>query len=184
MWSEMCRAYFQGEEVELIDMMNAREKRVSIQRELLGKHPHETLLSATMNIPGPVKTNEQLKATFLTVIEAIDRLIPPEKRVARKYRDVKTGPEYYLVIRETPEVLKKQLIDLEESHPYGRLLDLDVLYPKEQQLLSISRTELGYPVRRCFICEDEAKICGRQRRHSIEEMQQAISQLIEKGKMK
>jgi holo-ACP synthase len=184
MWSKMSKEVLQGEKIDLPMMLDAREKRVSIQQELLMKHPHGALLSATMNIPGPIKTNEQIKTAFLTVIEAIEQLIPPEKRMAREYRDVVTGPEYYFVIKELPSELKEQMIQLEETHYCGRLFDLDVLYQKEQELISISRTELGYPARRCFICENEAKACGRNRQHSIEEMQQTISQLIEKGKMK
>lgn len=53
----MSKAYLKGETVTLPDMLNAREKRVDIQKELLQKHPTCALLSATMNIPGPIKTN-------------------------------------------------------------------------------------------------------------------------------
>ncbi|MBO0473469.1 citrate lyase holo-[acyl-carrier protein] synthase [Enterococcus ureasiticus] len=180
----MSKAYLKGETVTLPDMLNAREKRVDIQKELLQKHPTCALLSATMNIPGPIKTNEQLRHAFLTVIKEIDSLFPPEKIAARKYQELKTGSEYYLALNETPEALKKQLIQIEETHDYGRLMDLDVIALKDDQLYSMSRTELKHTPRTCFICEEEAKVCGRQRRHSVEEMQDAISQLIEKGRMK
>ncbi|MGX7412776.1 citrate lyase holo-[acyl-carrier protein] synthase [Enterococcus caccae] len=176
----MSRVYLKGETITLMNMLNAREKRVTIQQELLTKHPTRTLLSATMNIPGPVKTNEQLRHAFLTVIKEIKTLFPPEKMVAHKHRELKTGSEYYLVLNETPEELKKKLIEIEETHLYGRLMDLDVVYLKDQILRSISRTELNHKSRTCFICEEEAKICGRQRQHSVEEMQQAISQLLRK----
>lgn len=184
MWSEMSKFHLKGETITLIEMLNTREKRVEIQQELLQKHPTCTLLSATMNIPGPVKTNEQLRNAFLTVIKKLNTLFPPEQIVARKHRELKTGSEYYLVLDEIPEELKRKLIDVEETHDYGRLMDLDVVYLKGQILYSVSRTELNHQPRRCFICEEEAKMCGRQRRHSVAEMQQTISQLIEKGKMK
>ncbi|XUD12060.1 holo-ACP synthase CitX [Enterococcus sp. AZ170] len=180
MWSEMSETYLKGETITLIDMLNARDKRVTIQRELLQKHPACVLLSATMNIPGPIKTNERLRHIFLTVIKEINALFPPEKIVARNHRELKTGSEYYLVLDETSEELKKKLIEIEERHVYGRLMDLDVVYLKDKILRSVSRTELNHKPRTCFICEAEAKVCGRQRQHSLTEMQQAISQLMRK----
>ncbi|MGX7243666.1 citrate lyase holo-[acyl-carrier protein] synthase [Enterococcus quebecensis] len=180
----MSETYLKGEKITLEEIMDARENRVIIQQELLQKYPTCTLLSATMNIPGPVKTNEQLRNAFLTVIKEINTLFLPEKLVVCKHQELNTGSEYYLVLNETPEGLKKKLIQVEETHIYGRLMDLDVIYLKDHRLCSISRTALNHKPRTCFICDEEAKICGRQRRHSIEEMQQTISQLIEKGKMK
>ncbi|MFK4566796.1 citrate lyase holo-[acyl-carrier protein] synthase [Enterococcus sp. UD-01] len=180
----MSSTLFKGTPVDLLTMLAAREKRVMMQEELLANYPNCTLLSATMNIPGPVKTNEQLKAVFLTVIAAIRQQLPPEQQVTQIERDLTTGPEYYLVVRQTPIELKRQMITIEEQHEYGRLLDLDVVYLNQQKRGTLSRTALHYPPRSCFICSESAKSCGRQRRHSIEAMQQAISQLIEKGKMK
>lgn len=180
MWSEMSKTYLKGETITMIDMLNAREKRVSIQQELLQKYPTCVLLSATMNIPGPVKTNELLKKAFLTVIKELNPLFPPEKIAARKHRELKTGSEYYLVLDETPEKLKKKLIEIEETHVYGRLMDLDVVYLKDHLLCSVSRTELNHKPRTCFICNEEAKVCGRQRRHSVQEMQETITNLLRK----
>lgn len=180
----MSNPQLKGETITLPEMLNAREKRVAIQKEFLQNYPNCALLSATMNIPGPIKTNERLKHAFLTVIKEINTLFPPEKKVVCKHRELKTGSEYFLVLNETPEELKKKLINVEETHCYGRLMDLDVVYLTGQTLCSISRTDLNRKPRACFICEEEAKICGRQRRHSVEEMQQTISQLIEKGRMK
>ncbi|OEG11083.1 ACP synthase CitX [Enterococcus ureasiticus] len=180
MWSEMSKTYLRGETVTLVEMLDAREKRVTIQQELLQKHPRCSLLSATMNIPGPIKTNEQLRQAFLTVIKEINSLFPPEKIAARKHRELKTGPEYYLVLNETPKELKRKLIEVEETHRFGRLMDLDVIYLSNHTRHSISRTELNHKPRTCFICDEEAKVCGRQRHHSVEEMQETISNLLRK----
>ena len=180
MWSEMSKAYLTGEMITLVEMLDTRERRVTIQQELLQKHPTGALLSATMNIPGPIKINKQLRQAFLTVIKEINALFPPEQLIACKHRELKTGSEYYLVLDETPKELKRKLIKVEETHQYGRLMDLDVLYLKDHSLSSISRTELNHKPRICFICEKEAKICGRQRHHSVEEMQKTISNLLRK----
>ena len=44
-------------------MMNCRDRRVSIQNELISKYD-KPVLSFCMNIPGPVKTNEQIRKAF------------------------------------------------------------------------------------------------------------------------
>lgn len=43
----------------LDDMLQCREKRAERQQVMLDRW-HNTLISFTLNIPGPVKTNEQL----------------------------------------------------------------------------------------------------------------------------
>ncbi|MCT8193191.1 citrate lyase holo-[acyl-carrier protein] synthase, partial [Pseudomonas monteilii] len=47
------------------------------------------------------------------------------------------------------------------------------------QLLPISRTEIGLPARSCYVCEQEAKVCGRSRTHSVADMQQQIRKIIQ-----
>ena len=44
------------------------------------------------------------------------------------------------------------MVKIEETHPYGRLVDLDVLWGNEE-LKSLHRGDLGLPPRRCFICQ-------------------------------
>ena len=75
------------------------------------------------------------------------------------------------------------MVALEERHPYWRLADLDVLWLEAGEVQSISREALGYPRRRCFLCDKEAKLCGRSRTHSVEAIQQKINELVSKGRM-
>ena len=46
--------YITGREVAVPDMLNARDRRFAIQQELIRTH-HATVISFTLNIPGPVK---------------------------------------------------------------------------------------------------------------------------------
>lgn len=58
MWFTMCRdTYFSGEAIQLSDMLRAREERALRQLHLLKEYPEGSLLSVTMNIPGPIKTS-------------------------------------------------------------------------------------------------------------------------------
>ena len=53
----------QGIEVGIDEILNCREKRVAIQNEMIKKY-NLPLISFTMNIPGPIKTNNEIKAAF------------------------------------------------------------------------------------------------------------------------
>lgn len=182
----------QGLQVDLLMMLEAREHRSNTQVQLLSSKPQASLLSATMNIPGPVKTSRRLREVFEEVLDAV-HTHPSLKQAtifSKIYREKATGPEYYLLVDLPAKDLKAAMIEVEESHPWGRLLDLDVLYCEVEQdqnqpdsmtlqIHGTSRSDLNLASRRCLICEDDAKACGRSRKHSIEEMQAAITQLIE-----
>ncbi len=53
----------QGEQVVLTDMLQCRERRAQIQASSIQQY-HCPVISFCMNIPGPVKTNEQIRAAF------------------------------------------------------------------------------------------------------------------------
>lgn len=175
---------FDGPEVVLEEMLAAREKRVAWQKKLLASEPENSLLSATMAIPGPVKTSPQLLAAFKKVTDAVEASLGTHVVTANLFLTEKTGPEYYLLVKLTPAELKEKMVAIENNHALGRLVDLDVLFMADGQIKSISRDELGYPLRRCFICNNEAKVCGRQRAHSVLEMQEHIAMLIDNEKLK
>ena len=60
----------EGTEIDLIQMLDCRERRGFIQNELLGKY-HCPVISFCMNIPGPIKTNPQIREAFLTGLAAL-----------------------------------------------------------------------------------------------------------------
>ena len=53
----------QGIEVGIDEILNCREKRVAIQNEMIKKY-NKPVISFTMNIPGPIKTNNEIKKAF------------------------------------------------------------------------------------------------------------------------
>lgn len=179
----MSKEKLTGQSVALIEMLEAREKRALIQKKLLETDSTKNLLSITMNIPGPIKTNERIETIFLDVVESIEQLFLEHEQINKVCNVLKTGPECYLVVSKPVIELKKKMIQFEEVHPYGRLMDLDVLYVADKKLCSISRTELGYEARRCFICREDAKICGRTAKHTSDELNRVLYQMMEKGKI-
>lgn len=178
----MSSKVFEGPQVTLAEMLATRERRAAIQQEILQATDGAALVSATLNIPGPVKSSPLLVALFNQAMEQIEARLQDTTPLVNLYREEKTGPEYYLLVGLNPKEVKKRMVDIEENHPYGRLLDLDILWLEDDTKKSISRQELGLPSRRCYVCQQDAKICGRARKHSIEEMRQAIEKMIEDGK--
>ena len=53
----------QGIEVGINEILICREKRVVIQNEMIKKY-RNPVISFTMNIPGPIKTNDEIKKAF------------------------------------------------------------------------------------------------------------------------
>lgn len=159
-------------------MLAAREQRAAVQKELLATDTQASLLTVTMNIPGPVKNSAALTQLFLEVIETIEETVEDVVPIANLYSNEPTGPEYYLLLSLSCKELKKRMVAIETSHPWGRFFDLDVLYLEQQEVKPYSRKELGYAPRKCFICEQDAKICGRSRNHSITELQNKIIAIL------
>ena len=61
--------------------------------------------------------------------------------------------------------------EIEESHPRGRLFDMDVIGTDGMKL---SRGTY----RKCIICGCQAQECARSRKHSVEELQAKIEELL------
>jgi len=173
----MSEEVFSGAEVALAEMLETRERRASRQEALLHKWPDASLLLATMNIPGPVKNSTVLSRVFSQMVAQIKEKLANIHVFYNVEYDIKTGPEFYLLAEVSPVTLKEMMIDLEENFPYGRLFDLDIHF-LDDGLQSISRQDINLPPRQCLICHREAKECGRQRRHSVEEMQEKIAEII------
>ncbi|WP_161980468.1 citrate lyase holo-[acyl-carrier protein] synthase [Streptococcus sp. S784/96/1] len=173
----MSKSIFNGPAITLADMMAAREGRSFRQRSLFERYPGESLLSATMNIPGPVKTSTVLNKAFDDMIAKIEQELASHVIFAKKL-EAPTGWEYYLVSNLSPLDLKQHVMALEETSPIGRLFDLDVIELSDGHVHPVSRSDIGLPPRTCYVCSAIAKECSRSRKHSIEEMQEAISNLL------
>jgi holo-ACP synthase/triphosphoribosyl-dephospho-CoA synthase len=71
--------------------------------------------------------------------------------------------------------LKTLALHIEETHPLGRLFDLDVLDGEGK----ITRTALGAGERKCLVCGGGAFACGRSRAHRVEELAAAVIHIME-----
>lgn len=174
----MLSNIFRGEKVSLIEMLDAREYRYHMQAKLLNLHKESSLLVVTMNIPGDIKNSDRIKEVFDSSVHAIEHSLKEEIIVFKEFTSDKTGNTAYFVVTMNPIKLKNIMLQIEKKHPQGRLFDLDVLYKEEDDILKVSRSEMNLEARTCFICQKDAKECGRSRAHSNDEMKEAIAIMI------
>lgn len=150
--------------VTVADVLRARDERAEAQESLRQKYGC-TLVSFTMNIAGPVKVNELIIRGFQEGEQEIDRQLRAMEGRLRERRETLhfTGCEAMWAIDAKPWVVKRAMQHIEDTHPLGRLFDIDVIDGNGTHL---SRRE----ERPCLICGGPAKACARSRAHSAEEV--------------
>ncbi|MBR6285189.1 MAG: citrate lyase holo-[Muribaculaceae bacterium] len=161
-------------EITLDQLLASRDRRHEKQMALLSAHPRHTLVCATVAQPGPVKRNAHsliiANAALTAVLECFRDTL-----VDIVVRDLATGYEIYLVTSTNQLQAKRMCCHIEDSHPLGRLMDIDVVTTDG---IPMPRTIVGEQPRRCLLCDHEARYCMRARTHTSQELQQRIEQMI------
>lgn len=157
-----------GKAVGLDELLAAREERAMLQQRLLQTH-RQSVLSITLTAVGAVKKNALLDFVFAKCLAKVTacfkRLeIEPSEQIIR---ELDTGHEALFALPIAAERLKEAMIALEDESSLARLWDLDVISPEKGLL---SRSEMGFSPRPCLLCQEQAKICARERRHQIDEI--------------
>lgn len=165
-----------GSQQHLQDILYQRQWRAEHIEQLLQEYG-KTVLCFKLNIPGPIKNNSYIRTIFEEGKLAIQSRLALNQ-VELLYDEVvqsDAGDEYYAVCLEEAQRIKTLACEVEENHFWGRLFDMDV----SDRQGSVSRTDLGYPQRRCLLCSKRAVECARSRAHTVEELQKEISSLYE-----
>ena len=159
-------------EVTLIELLDSRENRVWHQQELIEKYGG-VLISVTLNIPGPIKDKPQYRSVMEWGMGQLKEAFC-ENVVFSETRFLKTGSEGYMCLKglEAEEV-KRIAVELESKTAKARLLDIDVIRKDG----AVSRSSLGLELRKCLICEEDAKACARSQKHSMEELLEKVEKL-------
>ncbi|MDD3369991.1 MAG: citrate lyase holo-[acyl-carrier protein] synthase [Lachnospiraceae bacterium] len=169
----------QRAEVTLDEVMGFREIKAIEQRKMLEYKTDGIVVALGMNIPGPVKSGPSIKEAFQQGKDKLDKIILQQKGTVLQKSEFERKAGYaviYLVFGIDKWVLKKETVYLEESHPLGRIFDIDVI---GEDAVAITR-EMVYAKRRsCLLCEQDAKVCGRSRNHSVKELQDKVLEIIE-----
>ena len=89
--------------------------------------------------------------------------------------DLSTGYEAYLLTPLSLSDAKRRACEIEDTHPLGRLFDIDVI---DHMASPVGRDSIGKQPRRCLLCDHEARYCMRNHSHSPEELHRKIEQMV------
>lgn len=157
--------------VSLEQLLLSRDARVAFQQDWLKKHPGHVLVSLTVQLPGPEKRN----AVSLAIGRAGRKIL--EERFPGCFvseKDLETGYEAFFSVPSSPLEVKRITCEVEESHPLGRLMDIDVVGGEGP----VPREAVGREPRRCLLCGNEVRYCMRARNHSTDELLARIRQMV------
>lgn len=143
-------------------LLKGRDQRNHQINDLLQLYP--VIISIKANTPGE---NKDSKEAFI-LVRIFNQVI--KEHFSIKHQDFLNdgeGPVFLLCLDISNSIkIKETMVDIEDHHPLGRLVDLDV-YSSQT---SISRKDLGYAPRKCFLCEKDAHLCSRGQTHSFLEL--------------
>lgn len=179
--------------ITLDELLASRDARHAMQQKLMAEHSGKTLVCLTVVMPGSVKRNQQSLTVARAAVKAMrkaynisDDLLPEtelltnevktETRECLVERDLNTGYEAYLITSLPLLEAKRVAVDIEDTHPLGRLFDIDVI---DAQGIPVSRDRVGGQPRRCLVCDHEARYCMRMRWHTQEEIWARIKQMTD-----
>ncbi len=158
--------------ISLEQLLESRDRRAAMQKDLLDKYPGKSLLCLTVQLPGREKRNAASLAIADAGVAAIREVLTPEREILR---DLETGYEAYFIVSCTDTEAKRLAVGIEDSHPLGRMMDIDVIRLEGP----LSRESIGLGPRPCLICGQPARICMRARTHSTEELIETINAKID-----
>lgn len=162
-------------EVTLDALLCSRDERWETEKRLQREYPEAVTVVLTVVMPGSVKRDRRSLVVAHAAVDAVNRLLGG-KVITSLTRDLETGFEGYWVVQGNTLDIKRELCAIEDTHPLGRLFDIDIL---GKDAVPIPRTAVGFAPRRCLLCEREARWCMRNHTHTKEEIQDKITEMVE-----
>lgn len=151
------------------DIALDKKRRMEFQNKLIKKF-NMPLVVMRVNYPGENKSNDITN----NIIESMDAIVSD---IFSPYiyfkilRITAEGPILILIINKNASEIKRTTVEIENKHILGRCVDIDV-YGEDGK--KISRIDLGYTPRECYICNNTAKECIKEKRHVQDEIVQYI----------
>ena len=184
--------------ITLHELLASRDARHATQQKLLAEHSGKTLVCLTVVMPGSVKRNQQSLTAAHAAVEAmrkafavkenkglfpLENLETPEPLVPLESLaptllelDFETGYEAYLITPMPLLEAKRIAVNIEDTHPLGRLFDIDII---NADGVPVSRDAIGEKPRRCLVCDHEARYCMRMHWHTQEDIWAKINEMVD-----
>ncbi len=155
----------------MTQLLQERESRASLQKQICQTYSLP-LVVVKANMHG------EDKRSLIQTIVACEGYFELKKLNISHHHYTYTveGLIFYLSIDLPIEQIKRICVDIEENHPLGRLMDIDVFNSHGQ----IFRRNLNLDPRQCFICNEVAHICVREQTHPILDIENFILETFKK----
>lgn len=167
-----------GEAVDLLTVLDNREWRSRLQDKLKVTNSDKIVISAKLNIPGPIKNNDILQKVFMDGWQTFVAGLECNSQYEMLFAERVTGPEAFITVDGNLAAVKKTAILFEETYVLGRLFDIDVM-ANGQADYQLSREDLGFGPRLCLICGKPAKVCAKEQNHTLDEGYEVINQMYQ-----
>jgi len=156
--------------ITLDEILAAREERVRTQKKMLMEH-HSPLICFTMNIAGPVKTSPIIERAFTEGMRFINSAIEPYEVTERREEHTNCGPVAFYSLCAEANTIKALMIEIEHTHPIGRLFDIDVI--------DVDGKKIDRPTERCcIVCGAPGRACAAGRLHPVSELTALTNSLL------
>lgn len=155
----------------ILEILQSREIKHQQIQTFVNKYHQAIVLS--INYAGDIKCNKDSEYVF-----NYGHQILLDTLNITYYEKYESACGYYGIYSSESNVdeLKQQAIKLEDTLPLGRLLDIDVY---NCDGIALNRKNYTSMTRKCFICNQDAKTCGRNRTHSVEELENYFHLLVQ-----
>jgi holo-ACP synthase len=160
-------------------LLAAREERAWLQKFFLSSFASSSVccvVQFSLNIPGwPKRLSGDERAIRAAAKIFMDEAANSAPLLASAFLSNAAGVAVFLALRGgSISEIKKAAVEIEEGLEWGRALDIDVITDTGP----VSRTQEGFPARRCLICGEDAKICARSGAHPMEELRRKTESIL------
>ena len=155
-------------------ILRGREKRVIKRKKFIEKNLEAaSFICLTINMPGRDKRSDFSRKLFYDAKKIVLKTLRQKNINILDELEFSNGAgDVFLAAAALrPEKLKKIAVKIEEEHISGRFLDLDIY---KSSNISLSRSDINCPPRKCFICDQNAKACMRTAKHSRAELRKYL----------
>ena len=164
-----------GSPVTSGELRAARDRRVLKKWELLTPGGEICLVEFSLNIAGAIKTFPFARAAFREEVRELSDRLSRFSVLKTEVYEKNTGDYAFFLLKSQAIPVKRFLVSIEESHPLGRLFNLDVCGPDGT---SVKRHDLGLLPRTCLVCGEDAHVCTKKKSHSMELIQWQTAKLF------
>jgi holo-ACP synthase len=167
--------------VTVDQIVESRDRRKAVRARMFAD-TGLPVVCLTLVSPGPVKWWSWTDEVFDAAEARLRRALGDRGWLVREWNNERpaTGPEAQIAVNASPWEIKRMLLKLEDTHPLGRLWDMDVITPEG---VVLDRATIGIRPRRCLVCATDADTCTRLDSHPDDALLKAVDDLLARAEV-